>query len=218
MLIGGQERHPEVRGNLRPDVCQRWRGDHYQRLRGEAGPQAGNEGKNIMLSVENICVRMENICVQIENICKSGIFSCWWKVFVCKKLVAWGNARMENIFANKIKSAKYKNISCVRFWTSGAAQAGPRSTWRVTTAWTCTASTSAPTWSASLRTTGLAEKLMLSFCLINDFFSMFRMEMEAAVKHRTQFYIEDAMTMEYPENFYDVVYRWSSVRASLELS
>ena len=61
-LIGGQERHPEVRGNLRPDVCQRWRGDHYQRLRGEAGPQAGNEGKNIWLSVENICVRMENIC------------------------------------------------------------------------------------------------------------------------------------------------------------
>ena len=46
---------------------------------------------------------------------------------------------------------------------------------------------------------------------------MFRMEMEAAVKHRTQFYIEDAMTMEYPENFYDVVYRWSSVRAPLEL-
>lgn len=37
---------------------------------------------------------------------------------------------------------------------------------------------------------------------------LFRMEMEAAVKHRTQFYIEDAMTMEYPENFYDVVYRW----------
>ena len=35
---------------------------------------------------------------------------------------------------------------------------------------------------------------------------MFRMEMEAAVKHRTQFYIEDAMTMEYPDNFYDVVY------------
>merc|ERR1712193_289197 len=34
----------------------------------------------------------------------------------------------------------------------------------------------------------------------------YRMEMEAAVKHRTQFYIEDAMTMEYPENFYDVVY------------
>ena len=41
------------------------------------------------------------------------------------------------------------------------------------------------------------------------------MEMEAAVKHRTQFYIEDAMTMEYPENFYDVVYRWGAVRESL---
>ena len=77
MLICGQERNPEVRGYLRPDVCQRWRGDHYQRLRREAGPQAGNEGKNIWSSVKNICVRMENICVQIENICKSGIFSCW---------------------------------------------------------------------------------------------------------------------------------------------
>ena len=76
MLICCQERNSEVRGYLRPDVCQRWRGDHYQRLRREAGPQAGNEGKNIWMSVENICVRMENICVQIENICKSGIFSC----------------------------------------------------------------------------------------------------------------------------------------------
>ena len=68
MLICGQERNPEVRGYLRPDVCQRWRGDHYQRFRREAGPQAGNEGKNIWMSVENICVRMENIC-------NSGIFS-----------------------------------------------------------------------------------------------------------------------------------------------
>ena len=57
MLICCQERNPEVRGYLRPDVCQRWRGDHYQRLRGEAGPQAGNEGKNIWSSVKNICVR-----------------------------------------------------------------------------------------------------------------------------------------------------------------
>ena len=36
----------------------------------------------------------------------------------------------------------------------------------------------------------------------------YRNEMEAAVKHRVQFYVEDAMTMEYPDNFYDVVYRW----------
>ena len=35
----------------------------------------------------------------------------------------------------------------------------------------------------------------------------YRAEMEAAVKHRVQFYVEDAMTMDYPENFYDVVYR-----------
>ena len=55
---------------------------------------------------------------------------------------------------------------------------------------------------------GLARKLMLLFRLFNEFLLLFRMEMEAAVKHRTQFYIEDAMTMEYPENFYDVVYRW----------
>jgi len=34
----------------------------------------------------------------------------------------------------------------------------------------------------------------------------YRNEMEAAVKHRVQFYVEDAMTMEYPDNFYDVVY------------
>ena len=37
----------------------------------------------------------------------------------------------------------------------------------------------------------------------------YRAEMEAAVKHRVQFYIEDATTMEYPHNFYDVVYRWN---------
>jgi len=34
----------------------------------------------------------------------------------------------------------------------------------------------------------------------------YRSEMEPAVKHRVQFYIEDAIAMEYPENFYDVVY------------
>jgi len=34
----------------------------------------------------------------------------------------------------------------------------------------------------------------------------YRAEMEPAVKHRVQFYIEDATEMEYPENFYDVVY------------
>ena len=34
----------------------------------------------------------------------------------------------------------------------------------------------------------------------------YRNEMEAAVKHRVQFYVEDAMIMEYPDNFYDVVY------------
>ena len=30
--------------------------------------------------------------------------------------------------------------------------------------------------------------------------------MEPAVKHRVQFYVEDATTMEYPEDFFDVVY------------
>ena len=35
----------------------------------------------------------------------------------------------------------------------------------------------------------------------------YRSEMEPAVKHRVQFYIEDAIAMEYPQNFYDVVYR-----------
>ena len=34
--------------------------------------------------------------------------------------------------------------------------------------------------------------------------------MEPAVKHRVQFYIEDAMTMGYPDNFYDVIYRFNS--------
>jgi len=34
----------------------------------------------------------------------------------------------------------------------------------------------------------------------------YRNEMEATVKHRVQFYVEDAVTMEYPNNFYDVVY------------
>jgi len=34
----------------------------------------------------------------------------------------------------------------------------------------------------------------------------YRSEMEAEVKHRVQFYVEDAVTMAYPENFYDVVY------------
>merc|ERR1712154_196433 len=33
----------------------------------------------------------------------------------------------------------------------------------------------------------------------------YRNEMEATVKHRVQFYVEDAVTMEYPINFYDVV-------------
>ena len=35
----------------------------------------------------------------------------------------------------------------------------------------------------------------------------YRAEMEPAVKHRVQFYVEDATTMDYPLNFYDVVYR-----------
>ena len=35
----------------------------------------------------------------------------------------------------------------------------------------------------------------------------YRAEMEPSVKHRVQFYVEDATTMDYPLNFYDVVYR-----------
>jgi len=34
----------------------------------------------------------------------------------------------------------------------------------------------------------------------------YRAEMEPEVKHRVQFYVEDATTMSYPANFYDVVY------------
>jgi len=34
----------------------------------------------------------------------------------------------------------------------------------------------------------------------------YRATMEPEVKHRVQFYVEDATTMAYPENFYDVVY------------
>jgi len=34
----------------------------------------------------------------------------------------------------------------------------------------------------------------------------YRSEMEPAVKHRVQFYVEDATTMDYPLNFYDAVY------------
>lgn len=34
----------------------------------------------------------------------------------------------------------------------------------------------------------------------------YRMDMKAKVKHRVQFYVEDAITMEYPEGFYDTVY------------
>ena len=33
--------------------------------------------------------------------------------------------------------------------------------------------------------------------------------MEPDVKHRCHFYIEDADKMEFPENFFDVVYRYS---------
>ena len=39
-----------------------------------------------------------------------------------------------------------------------------------------------------------------------------RQSMEPEVKHRVNFYIEDADKMEFPANFYDVVYR--SVRQS----
>lgn len=35
----------------------------------------------------------------------------------------------------------------------------------------------------------------------------YRVEMEAEVKHRVQFYIEDCTTMTYPKAFYDVIYR-----------
>lgn len=34
----------------------------------------------------------------------------------------------------------------------------------------------------------------------------YRSEIEAGVKHRVQFYVEDATTMSYPKEFYDVVY------------
>jgi len=34
----------------------------------------------------------------------------------------------------------------------------------------------------------------------------YRTEMEPQVKHRCQFYVEDASGMEYPESFYDIVY------------
>ena len=34
----------------------------------------------------------------------------------------------------------------------------------------------------------------------------YRREMEPAVKHRVQFYVEAGTPMEYPEGFYDVVY------------
>jgi len=34
----------------------------------------------------------------------------------------------------------------------------------------------------------------------------YRNEMEPEVKHRTQFYVEDATAMSYPQQFYDVVY------------
>jgi len=36
--------------------------------------------------------------------------------------------------------------------------------------------------------------------------SDYRAEMEPEVKHRVQFYVEDATLMTYPENFYDVIY------------
>ena len=34
----------------------------------------------------------------------------------------------------------------------------------------------------------------------------YRREMEPAVKHRVQFYVEDGTAMDYPDGFYDVVY------------
>ena len=39
----------------------------------------------------------------------------------------------------------------------------------------------------------------------------YRAEMEPEVKHRVQFYLDDATTMAYPRGFYDVVYRWNQV-------
>ena len=36
-----------------------------------------------------------------------------------------------------------------------------------------------------------------------------RQSMEPEVKHRVNFYIEDADKMEFPANFYDVVYRFA---------
>jgi len=39
-----------------------------------------------------------------------------------------------------------------------------------------------------------------------DIAADYRSEMEATVKHRVQFYVEDAITMEYPVDFYDIVY------------
>ena len=39
--------------------------------------------------------------------------------------------------------------------------------------------------------------------------------MEPDVKHRCHFYIEDADKMEFPENFFDVVYRCVIHRAQL---
>ena len=41
----------------------------------------------------------------------------------------------------------------------------------------------------------------------NFVFVHHRKEMEPDVKHRCNFYIEDADKMEFPENFFDVVYR-----------
>ena len=41
----------------------------------------------------------------------------------------------------------------------------------------------------------------------------YRVEMEAEVKHRVQFYLEDATLMTYPKNFYDVVYRWGKINS-----
>ena len=35
----------------------------------------------------------------------------------------------------------------------------------------------------------------------------YRKQMEPEVKHRCHFYIEDADKMEFPENFFDIVYR-----------
>ena len=35
--------------------------------------------------------------------------------------------------------------------------------------------------------------------------------MEPEVKHRVNFYVEDANKMGFPENFYDVVYRYGDI-------